>query len=100
MASAGAGRARRGEEQVWYKPLSLPWVLSQRRAGAGEVCGFLWAAGEFPWERLLSGSGGWGWGGSMEAAGELWPSLPVDRERQRGADHATGEISQGADRGC
>ena len=60
MASAGAGRARRGEEQVWYKPLSLLWVLRQHRAGGGEACGFLWAAGGFPWERLLSSVGVWG----------------------------------------
>lgn len=32
--------------------------------------------------------------------GELCLSLPPDRERQRGADHAAGEVPQGADWGC
>lgn len=43
------------------------------------------------------GCAGLGW---AALAAELCLSVPPDRERQRGADHAAGEVPQGADRGC
>jgi len=43
MAGAGVGGTRWGEEQGWYEPFGLAWVLSQHGAGEGEAGGFLWS---------------------------------------------------------
>lgn len=80
MASAGAGGAHWVRSRFGTSPSVSPRPQPAQSEGAKAV------------ER--HGCLGLSW-----AKGELRLSLPVDRERQRGADHAAGEVSQGADRG-